>query len=153
MSSTWGSIEDFNGFGHRFIPKDHVNAVAIVWRPTRYERDVPGGYQGKTRDVVTWADFHIFASMDEVRDGKPSTVLLDAECDAASIARRGVAMVDSGTGVAVPFILAKERTHAGNTTWVPKAPSPDVSNKVREYWDRVMADEKAAADELSDLGI
>lgn len=64
-----------------FGPKDYLNSAAILFEPTRIDKQVPNSYQGQQRDPrdEAFADITVFETQADLEAGKPSKILKNAK--------------------------------------------------------------------------
>lgn len=147
MTDAWEPIESY-GSGDFFDPQHHVHAACILFRPLRVEEQVQTKYGPKDYLVADW---HIFATLDDVRAAKPSEVLLGAKSGGAGIVRVGRNVLASAKREVFPVRVTSKDVGKGNPMWDLASPERDVATKVMEYWKNLQASEQQADAELDAL--
>lgn len=113
------------GTGGFFKPKEHPNAVAILFEPTGHRPGIATQFGPKD---YTDGDFTIFATQSELDQGTPSIVLEGATTEgnvgkslASYVGRRTVGK------------LGQKPTTKGNPAWIIEPIEPAQQAKVIDY--------------------
>lgn len=131
--------------GGFFKPAEHKSAALIIFEPKRSVMDTQYKNQDGSPKYNAQGDFTIFLSDNELKEGKPSTVLENALCTSGTLAKSLIETIDQVTAGRLEQVPSK--TPGRQPYWtIAQATSEQIEQAVAYLEGREAAKAEALPD-------